>query len=788
MGEKMNVKKRWLVGSGTVVPGGLLLGGLSMVLPSASGSIYSLTNIGAAVTNATGVTKSFGLALNDSGTVAGTYTSDSSTAVFSYSNGVVTQIPQPGDFFSANNAVSINASGSIAYTYNTGTFDRAAVYSPATGQNTNFPDTAANLGNGVDGFSIGINSAGTVVAAPDVTYSSGTAYQTYVLQNGVETNVGFQFSGTPSSSPPYYNANNYPRAINDSGQIAGYGDVTGTNSLIEGYIATPNGSSGTYTFNNVGALVLAANSHRSYPYLTAINNAGLAVGTFNDYSGDLPGSAGNGPFAYLYNGSKIVYLSGLGGTSYLGVTPTAINNSNQIVGTSSLASARYSTDAFLYQNGNTQDLNNLLDSSGAGWTLTNATGINASGQIVGYGTYNSSGTVVTSAFLLTPEAATLTWNNSHTIGVADPNPTTDNNNDINPTDGITWDVNTTQNWNGGSTTLDTIFSNGDNVTFNDNNNGHYAVTIPAAVQPGSVTVNTANSYTFNGSGGIAGSSSLTKTGAGSLTLSISNSYTGGTNVSAGTVYLNVNGALPGGGALAIGSSAAVIAANHGTNPRFLLAPTTLSISGSTNAWTGKLDLANNDLVVQGGDLPTITNQIKQGFAGGKWNGPNGIFSSTAASNSSHLTALGVILNTTNGTTPLYGTGTTLGLFDGTSPAASAVLVRYTYYGDANLDGKVDASDYSRIDAGYLAHATGWYNGDFNYDGVVNGSDYTLIDNAFNTQSAALPSGLVAPLAGVTSEIAGSSAVPEPGDLALLATALPMLLGRRNARKGLVRSK
>ena len=66
-----------------------------------------------------------------------------------------------------------------------------------------------------------------------------------------------------------------------------------------------------------------------------------------------------------------------------------------------------------------------------------------------------------------------------------------------------------------------------------------------------------------------------------------------------------------------------------------------------------------------------------------------------------------------------------------------ILVKYTYYGDANLDGKVDASDYSRIDNGYLNHLTGWSNGDFNYDGVINGSDYTLIDNAFNMQGASL---------------------------------------------------
>ena len=86
---------------------------------------------------------------------------------------------------------------------------------------------------------------------------------------------------------------------------------------------------------------------------------------------------------------------------------------------------------------------------------------------------------------------------------------------------------------------------------------------------------------------------------------------------------------------------------------------------------------------------------------------------------------------------MYGAGTTLGLFDGSAtPAPSDILVKYTYFGDANLDGHVDGSDYTLIDNGYNtrttgAPLTGWFNGDFNYDGRVDGSDYTLIDNAFN---------------------------------------------------------
>jgi hypothetical protein len=114
-----------------------------------------------------------------------------------------------------------------------------------------------------------------------------------------------------------------------------------------------------------------------------------------------------------------------------------------------------------------------------------------------------------------------------------------------------------------------------------------------------------------------------------------------------------------------------------------------------------------------------------------------------------------------------------------------VLVKYTYYGDANLDGKVDGTDYSRIDASFLAeqsgpNVTGWYNGDFNYDGVVNGSDYTLIDNAFNSQGAQIAAQIATPTA-LLDNAAGGSSVPEPTTLGLLGIGAIGLLGRRRRR-------
>ena len=58
----------------------------------------------------------------------------------------------------------------------------------------------------------------------------------------------------------------------------------------------------------------------------------------------------------------------------------------------------------------------------------------------------------------------------------------------------------------------------------------------------------------------------------------------------------------------------------------------------------------------------------------------------------------MIQNSVDGTP----TGSALySMFDDEPVTNADVLVKYTYYGDANLDGKVDATDYSRIDNGYL---------------------------------------------------------------------------------------
>jgi hypothetical protein len=78
-----------------------------------------------------------------------------------------------------------------------------------------------------------------------------------------------------------------------------------------------------------------------------------------------------------------------------------------------------------------------------------------------------------------------------------------------------------------------------------------------------------------------------------------------------------------------------------------------------------------------------------------------------------------------------------GAFDGETLDATAVLVKYTYYGDSDFNGKVNFDDYVRTDNGFNNHLVGWPNGDFDGNGQVNFDDYVLIDLAFNTQGAAL---------------------------------------------------
>jgi hypothetical protein len=116
---------------------------------------------------------------------------------------------------------------------------------------------------------------------------------------------------------------------------------------------------------------------------------------------------------------------------------------------------------------------------------------------------------------------------------------------------------------------------------------------------------------------------------------------------------------------------------------------------------------------------------------GTWNGA-GLTSTAAKNNPNHNTTLGAMEAADYKS--LYGSSAT---FFGEPLDDSAVLVRYSYYGDTDFNGKVNFDDYVKTDNGFNNHLSGWLNGDFDGNGVVNFDDYVLIDLAFNTQTGTL---------------------------------------------------
>ena len=118
----------------------------------------------------------------------------------------------------------------------------------------------------------------------------------------------------------------------------------------------------------------------------------------------------------------------------------------------------------------------------------------------------------------------------------------------------------------------------------------------------------------------------------------------------------------------------------------------------------------------------------------------------------------------------------LATFDGLPVDESSVLVKYTWYGDANLDGVVDTNDYDMINTAWLLLTTEgkvpdggfrWGVGDFNHDGTIDTNDYDKINTAWLLQTG--------PLGGSTG---GSAPIPEPATVVLLALGGVAMLFRR----------
>jgi hypothetical protein len=155
---------------------------------------------------------------------------------------------------------------------------------------------------------------------------------------------------------------------------------------------------------------------------------------------------------------------------------------------------------------------------------------------------------------------------------------------------------------------------------------------------------------------------------------------------------------------------------QGANP---LAGTTLDVNRSTVY----ISYGSSDPFV------AILGYIRNGYNNGAWNGTptstTGVITSSAALNSTnHNTAVG------------YADWA-----DGRAVDAqpNTIELKYTLYGDANLDGAANSEDVQRLLTAFNSSGV-WDQGDFNYDGIVDSGDLQAILAAYNTSlgSQAVP--------------------------------------------------
>ena len=362
--------------------------------------------------------------------------------------------------------------------------------------------------------------------------------------------------------------------------------------------------------------------------------------------------------------------------------------------------------------------------------------------------------------------------------------------------------------NQGSVTLDgpgSIFARINTLADNDGNfsilNGRDFTTSGALENSGTLTVGLGSTLTVSGpltwtGGNIEGdgtinanngasiTASVAKSGAGTLNLGGAQEHGSGSTLAvlAGAVNLNTDagGADPNEhyhltiNASGTGTEVRFGATQHlaglnltaGANAQLLADGTRVLATRALliDANNAQLDLIDNDLIVRYGvQNPTsdIAAWIKSGFNDYAWSG-SGITSSAAANDPNQRTALGVMNNS------LYGYGDWSGQ---TGLDGNEVLVKFTWYGDADLNGEVNYDDYLQWEGGLGGSGTGWLYGDFDYNGEVNYDDYLMWEGALGGQTGILSD-------GPTGLAADDAAVPEPATALLVGVGAICLAMRR----------
>ena len=158
----------------------------------------------------------------------------------------------------------------------------------------------------------------------------------------------------------------------------------------------------------------------------------------------------------------------------------------------------------------------------------------------------------------------------------------------------------------------------------------------------------------------------------------------------------------------------------------VLTTSSLSLTGSA-----VFDVADNYMIIDytgPSPLAAIQAALTSGYAGGAWNG-TGINSAAAAAQGN--TALGYAE-----ATDLFATFPAP--FLGQSVDETSVLVRYTLYGDHDLNGTVNLDDFNRLASNFGQTNRRWPQGDSDYNGTVDLNDFNRLAANFGGTTSAAP--------------------------------------------------
>ena len=257
---------------------------------------------------------------------------------------------------------------------------------------------------------------------------------------------------------------------------------------------------------------------------------------------------------------------------------------------------------------------------------------------------------------------------------------------------------------------------GGSITINNGtlgNNTGGALILSNAVTLGSAdgTVDT-NSQTTTFTGAVSGTGGLTITGGGTLSFAAPATYTGPTSIQSGDLTIGPGGTINGTTALAIAAGAAL---------------------NLTNTAVG------NGVVIDYGSGGSPNSTIQSYIASGAITAPTGY-------------AVG------------YADGAD-GVVSGLSSGQEKIMA--TLPGDANLEGKVNFTDFQILLANYGKNNASWDQGDFNYDGTVNFTDFQMLLANYGKS-----------LSSSSTVAVATAATPEPATIMVFAIGAVAFLARR----------